>query len=132
MNTRLDTKVRIQGSLSRSSKEAVRSNAHSKIADALKANGLKIFTTEKRWEQGVIDFNEQTFSFGGRHVALGLISALRDFIRAEGVAGLELEGKLMILVDTCTGPVAVRVTIEGNKLRYQQSVLTWEPELVVA
>lgn len=130
MNTRLDTKVRIQGTLSRSTREAVRSNTQSKISDGLKANGLKIFTTERRWEQGIIDFNEHTFSFGGRHVALGVVNALRDFLKAEGVAGLQLEGKLMVMVDTCTGPVAVRVTIEDNKLRYQQSVLTWEPELV--
>jgi hypothetical protein len=130
MNTRLDTKVRIQGTLSPSSKETVKSNTHNKVADALKANGLKSFTTEKHWAQGIIAFNEQTFSFGGRHVALGIVNAMRDFIKAEGVAGLQLEGKLMVMVDTCTGPVVVRVTIEDSKLRYQQSVLTWEPELV--
>lgn len=130
MSTRTDMKVRIQGALTRSNENAVRSNTSNKIYDALKTSGLKNFTTEKQWSHGKIEFNEQNIAFGGRHLALGIITALRDLIKAEGIPELGLEGKLLIIVDAPNGPVMVRATVEDGKLRHQKATLMWEPELV--
>ena len=130
MSTRTDMKVRIQGVLTRSNDNAVRSNTSNKIYDALKANGLKNFTTEKQWNQGKIEFNEQNLAFGGRNPALGILTALRDLVKSEGLPELGLEGKLLIIVDAYSSPVMVRVTVEDGKLRHQQATLMWEPELV--
>lgn len=126
----MDAKVRIQGSLTPLSVEGVKPNTPSKIADALRVSSLRIFINEDKWSQGIITFNSVTLPLGGRRVGLGIVSMLSDFIRAEGVKELSLAGKLTIITETNNEPAMIRVTVEDGKLRYQQSVLQWEPELV--
>lgn len=126
----MDARVRIQGSLSPLSVEGVKPNTPSKIADALRVSSLRIFINEDKWNQGIITFNNIVLPLGGRRVGLGIVSMLSDFIRAEGVKELNLGGKLTIVTEINDEPSVIRVTIENGKLRYQQSVLQWEPELV--
>jgi hypothetical protein len=130
MNTRTDMKVRIQGTLIRSNQNTVRANTPNKIADALQVSSLKNFIKENNWAQGIIEFNSQTISLGGRNIAQGIIGMLNDLIKAEGVAELELEGKLTVLIETAEEPSVVRITVEAGKIRYQHAKLLWEPELV--
>lgn len=128
----MDTRVRIQGSLTPFTVEGVKPNTPSKITDALRVSSLRIFINEDKWTQGIITFNNITLPLGGRRgrVGLGIVSMLSDFIRAEGVKELNLTGKLTIVTETDNEPSMIRVTIENGKLRYQQSILQWEPELV--
>lgn len=126
----MDARVRIQGSLSPLNVEGVKPNTPSKIADALRVSSLRIFINEDKWNQGIITFNNIVLPLGGRRVGLGIVSMLSDFIRAEGVKELNLGGKLTIVTEINDEPSVIRVTIENGKLRYQQSVLQWEPELV--
>lgn len=126
----MDTKVRIQGNLTPSTVEGVKTNTPSKIADALRVSSLRIFINDNNWNQGIITFNSITLPLGGRRVGLGIVSMLSDFIKAEGVKELNLVGKLTIVTETNNEPAVLRVTIEQGKLRYQQSILQWEPELV--
>lgn len=130
MNTRTETKVRIQGTLTSSNKGAVKGSTASRIADALRVSSLKIFIKENKWDQGNIEFNSQTLPLGGRNIPLGIIGMLNDLMKAEGVAELGLEGKLTVLVETAEEPSVVRITIQEGKLRYQHAKLLWEPELV--
>lgn len=130
MNTRTETKVRIQGTLTSTNKGAVKGSTPSRIADALRVSSLKIFIKENKWEQGDIEFNSQTLPLGGRNIPLGIVGMLNDLMKAEGVAELGLEGKLTVLVETAEEPSVVRITIQEGKLRYQHAKLLWEPELV--
>lgn len=130
MNTRTDMKVRIQGTLIRSNQSAVKANTQNKIADALRVSSLKNFIKENNWAQGIIEFNSQTLSLGGRNIAQGIIGMVNDLIKAEGVAELGLEGKLTVLIETAEEPSVVRINIEAGKIRYQHAKLLWEPELV--
>lgn len=128
----LDAKVQIQGTLSSSKQEFIQPNTANKISDALRSNGLKLFAKEKQWSQGSVEFNEQNLSFGGRYIAKGIVSALRDFLRSEGVKELALTGQLLITVGSFTSPAVIRVSISEGILSYQQANIQWEPELVIA
>lgn len=124
-----DTKVRIQGKLTRSKPEAVKGNTSSKIGEALRASRLRCFVDENKCNQGIIEFNSGSISFGGRHVASGLISFLSEFIKAEGVTDLGLEGNLLLFVESSAEPVMFRATVKDGKLLYQKATVQWEPAI---
>lgn len=78
----------------------------------------------------VIEIDSSISTSSGRQVAARFVAQLNRFITSETVA-LELQGSIMITVETDEDPLTIRVTVRDSKVTYQEARLIWNKEEVL-
>lgn len=124
----------VQGTLAPTKLEAVNTNTRGKLLEAAEKHGLGLVITDAR-EDGVMDVNSLSPAIGGSSSVFGILAALSNFLFAEGVKELGLEGTLTVTVITSVQPVVIPMTVKANgSISYGRSYSHWtttaQPQLV--
>lgn len=72
--------------------------------------------------------NNMLLSSGPRHHARNFANAMKNFLQAEGVAYLELEGSLIVTIDTDEEIYVSSVIFENSEVRFHEAKINWEVE----
>jgi hypothetical protein len=124
----------VQGTLTPTKIEAVNENTRDKILAAANQHGFGLVITDAR-SNGVIDINSLTPALGSSTSIYGVLTVLSNFLYAEGVKELGLEGTLTVSVITPTSPVVINIEVEPNgRISYNRPHSHWmsntQPQLV--
>ena len=124
----------VQGRLTPTNLVAVNEGIRETILEAANKHGLGLIITDPRLD-GVIDINSLTPALGGSSSVYGVLATLDNFLFAEGVKELSLEGSLKISVITPTDSVVIDLTVEPNgRITYTRPHSHWKadhaPQLV--
>lgn len=72
--------------------------------------------------------NNMLLSSGPRHHARNFAGAMKTIVQTEGVANLELEGSLIVTIDTDEEIYVSSVTFKNSEVRFHEAKVNWKVE----
>jgi hypothetical protein len=131
----------LKGELRPTNPGSVKFNTAQYIYKALMYNNLsRAIYNDSKWDKGIIQVDTKFGAPGGEVVektltkeALKIINDLAEFVKAERVAELSLEGTITLTFeDSQTLEVnTVRITVSKGKVTYQQAAYVWNGVVTV-
>lgn len=131
----------LKGELRPSNPGSVKFNTAHFIYKALMYNNLsRAIDNDSKWDKGIIQVDTKFGAPGGEVFgknltpeSLRIVKSLADFLKAEKISELGLEGTITLtLEDSETSEVnTVRITVSKGKVTYQQAAYVWNGVVTV-